>query len=95
MRNAGQQYNMAPLMPWPLTLAVAAGVALGWRAFRQRDPVMSIIAWLFFVPYIAPYSLFLPFSLLAIRYRRLALLISALTWAIYGGALVVGLLLAG
>lgn len=90
----GQMYNMAPmaLLGWYIALPIAA--LLGWFAFRRRDPVLGIFAWLFVVPYIAPYSLLLAFTLLAVRRRRLAALISVVMWIIYGGALILGLLLA-
>jgi hypothetical protein len=91
---ANQAWNLAPmaLVRWPIALPIAA--VLAWFAFRRRDPVLGIFAWLFVVPYIALYSTLLAFTLLAVRLRNLAILISAAMWVIYGGALVLGLLLA-
>ncbi|MCC7209941.1 MAG: hypothetical protein IT323_21745 [Anaerolineae bacterium] len=91
--TVAQRHNMAPvaLLGWYIALPIAAGLA--WFAIRRRDPVLGIFAGLFVVPYIAPYSLLLAFTLLAVRRRRLAALISAVMWVIYGGALVLGLLL--
>jgi hypothetical protein len=83
--------NMAPLALLPAPVAVpislGVGIALVWIAFRRRDPVLSILAWLFFVPYIKFYSLLLPLALLAVRWPRLALLISAVMWIVYGGVI--------
>lgn len=83
----GRSYNLAPsaLLPWPV--AVAIGLWLAWIAFKRRDPVLSILAWLFFIPYITLYALLLPLALFAIRYPRIGLLISAVMWIIYGGVL--------
>lgn len=83
----GRSYNLAPLalLPWPI--AVAIGLSLSWVAFRRHDPVLSILAWLFFIPYITLYALLLPLALFAIRYPRVALLISVVAWLVYGGVL--------
>ncbi len=84
----GRAYNLAPsaLLPWPL--AWGTGAALGIFARRRRDPVLGVLAWLFFVPYITLYSLLLPFTLAAVRWPRVAVVISAAMWLIYGGVLV-------
>jgi len=84
----GRAYNLAPsaLLPWPL--AWGTGAALGVLARRRRDPVLGVLAWLFFVPYITLYSLLLPFTLAAARWPRAAAVISAAMWLIYGGVLV-------
>ena len=83
---------MAPLalLPAPVGVLISfgIGIALAWIAFRRRDPVLSILAWLFFVPYIKIYSLLLPLALLAVRWPRFALLVSAVMWIVYGGAIV-------
>jgi hypothetical protein len=73
------------LMP-PL-LSIAIGLVLGWFAVRRQDSALGIVAWLFLVPYIAFYSLLLHFALLSARHWRIALLVSALIWLIYGGFL--------
>jgi hypothetical protein len=80
----GQSFNIAPLalLPWPLV--ILPGIALAWIAWQRRDPILSVLASLFFVPYIAFYSLIVHFALLAIRLPRWALLISVVVWIAYG-----------
>lgn len=87
VNTLGRSYNLAPLalLPWPVALAI--GLGLGWIAFKRRDPVLSILAWLFFVPYTTLYALLQPLALFAIRYPRVALLISVVVWILYGGVL--------
>jgi hypothetical protein len=82
-----REYNIAPLSLMPVPVSLAIGAVLGWMAFRRRDPVLSILAWLFFVPYIKIYSLLLPLALFSIRYPRIGLLISTVMWLVYGGVL--------
>jgi hypothetical protein len=77
--------NIAPLALLPAPVAVP--ISLGWIAFRRRDPVLSILAGIFFVPYIKFYSLLLPLTLLAVRWPRLVLLVSVVMWIIYGGVI--------
>jgi hypothetical protein len=87
----GASFNIAPLalLPWPVALAI--GLYLMWRAFRKRDAPLSLIAWIFFVPYIPLYSLLIPFAAVAIRFRLLALIISVVMWIFYGGVLLLAL----
>lgn len=91
--SVNQFFNMAPsaLVGWPL--AIGVGLLLAWWAFRQRDPILSILAWTCFVPYLAPYSLMLPFALYAIRRPKFLQLVSIIIWVVYGLALIVGALL--
>jgi hypothetical protein len=87
----GASFNLAPsaLMPFPVSYLI--GAFLMWRAFRRRDAILSIQAWLFFVPYITFYSVLPHFALFAIRYRRTATIISVCMWAVYTIALGIGL----
>jgi hypothetical protein len=80
----GQSFNLAPLalLPWFVSLAI--GGYLAWRAYRKQDAPLAILAWLFFVPYIPLYSLLIPFAALAVRFPRVALIISVVMWAVYG-----------
>jgi len=87
-----RNYNMAPLALLPVPIALAIGLALGWYAFKRRDPVWSILAWLFFVPYIKIYSLLLPFTVFAVRQRRIALIITVVMWIVYGAVIARGFL---
>ncbi len=85
-------HNMAPSALLPVPLAYTLGLALGYLGFRQRDPILSIFAWMCFVPYLANYSLLLPFALLAIRWPLTAMIISAAMWIIYGGIILLYIL---
>lgn len=93
LRYSVNSFNVAPmdfLTPW---VSVPIGLVLSYRAFRKRDAALSILAWLFFVPYITLYSLLLPLALLAIKLRRLALIVNLVMWLVYGGMLVAVLLI--
>ncbi len=89
--SLGRSFNLAPvsLMPWPLSIAI--GLIMAFYAIRRRDRAVSILAWLFFVPYITLYSLLLPFALLTFKSARLALIISVVMWIVYGSILILGL----
>jgi hypothetical protein len=89
---AERAYNLAPMGLLPVPVSLGIGAVLAWRAFRLRDPVLSVLAWLFFVPYIAFYSLLILFALLATRYPRFMLLISVVMWIVYGGVFVLALI---
>ncbi len=81
-------FNLAPskLLPLSPFLSWIIGAGLAWWAFRRQDPPLGIIAWFFFTPYIALYSLVLLLGILAIRWRLLAVAISLSMWVIYGAA---------
>lgn len=87
----GQSYNIAPmaLLPWFISLAI--GLVLAWRAFRQKDAPLALLAWIFFVPYIPLYSLTIPFAALTVRFQRLALIVSMVMWIIYGGVILISI----
>lgn len=78
-------YNIAPsaVLPWPVSYLI--GLTLGWTAFKRKDAALSILAWLFFVPYILFYSLLLHFAVLTVRLPLLAKIIYGALWLIYGG----------
>lgn len=86
------RFNLAPAAYLSYPISIGIGLFLAWRAVRRRDPVIEILAWLFFVPYIAFYSLLLHFAVFSIRFPRFALLISALIWIIYGGTVLLALI---
>jgi hypothetical protein len=87
-----RSHNLAPMSVLPPVVSLAIGAAFAWRAVRRHDPIMGVLAGLFFVPYIAFYSLLIPFALAVIRWPRIGLLISLALWLIYGGVLGYGLL---
>src|SRR5262249_32923785 len=68
-------FNLAPTSYLTVPISAAIGLFLAWWAFRRRDPIIAIFAWLFFVPYIGFYGLLLHFALLSVRFRRFALLL--------------------
>jgi hypothetical protein len=53
-------------------------------AYRDRDPVLGILAWLFFVPYISMYSFVLHIAMLAIKLPRWTILLVLCVWFVYG-----------
>ncbi len=81
--------NLAPKNIIGLPVSIIVGIALGIYAFRKRDPILCTAAGFFFVPYTAPNSVLIIFTLLACRWPRALLLVSAVCWFI-----VIGLLLA-
>jgi hypothetical protein len=74
--------NLAPaaLLTWPVALAL--GAALAAYALRRRDSLLGILAGLFFVPYIASYSLLLPYALVAARWPVVAATAHVTLWAL-------------
>jgi hypothetical protein len=82
-----RSHNLAPMSLLPPIISVAIGGVLTWCAVKRHDPLIGILAGLFFVPYIALYSLLIPFALAAIRWPRVTLLVSIVMWLIYGGAI--------
>ncbi len=62
----------------PLAFALG-GVLLLW-AWRRRSHVLGVLGWLCFVPYIATYSLMVPFALVTARLPRGGLLVSVGLW---------------
>lgn len=84
--------NLAPWRYLSVPGAVGLGLVLAGWAWRRRDPVLGILAGVFFVPYLQPYSLLLHVSVLAARWPRLVLLISLTMWLVYGSVLAAGFL---
>lgn len=79
-------FNLAPskLLPFSPFLSWIIGAALALWAFRRQDPPLGIIAWFFFTPYIALYSMVLLLGIVAIRWRFLAIAFSAAMWVAAG-----------
>src|SRR5260221_12174226 len=86
----GWEFNIAPLVLIPWFISVGIGLVLGWRAFRRRDPVLGILCWLFFVPYLKFYALLPYFAVFAIRYWRVSLLLRFVVWFIFVWAFLFG-----
>lgn len=72
--------NLAPKNILSLPIAFAIGTALGIYAFRKRDPILCTAAGVFFVPYTAPNSVLIIFTLLACRWPKATLLVSVVSW---------------
>lgn len=72
--------NLAPMNILTLPVSVIMGLILGIYAFRKRDPILCTAAGLFFVPYTAPNSVLIIFTMLACRWPRIVLLVSAVCW---------------
>jgi hypothetical protein len=79
--------NIAPLSILPDIVSIGIGLALGFYGFRKRDAILCILAGLFFIPYTAPSSVLVAFTLAATRWPRAALVVSILCWIIVGGIL--------
>jgi hypothetical protein len=87
-----RNYNVAPQSFLSAGVAIVIGIWLAVVAFRKRDVVVGILAFYFFTPYVALYSLLILFSLVAARWPRFALLISIVMWVVYGGTIGLALL---
>lgn len=85
--NLRTSHNAAPMAFLGAPLAMLFGVIIGGFALRRRDPILCILAWIFFVPYLALYGLLLHLGLLAVRAPRAALVVSLVLWVIFGGML--------
>ena len=72
--------NLAPKNILTLPVALIIGILLGVYAFRKRDPILCTTAGLFFVPYTAPNSVLIIFTLLACRWPKATLLVSVVSW---------------
>lgn len=78
-------YNAAPYSWMTPFVSVPIGIALAIWAYRRQDPLLGIMSGVFITPYIAFYSLVIPFAMLAIRLPKIALVISVIIWVIIGG----------
>ncbi len=78
-------YNAAPSGWMTPFVSVPIGIALAIWAYRRQDPLLGIMSGVFITPYIAFYSLVIPFAMLAIRLPKIALVISVMIWVIIGG----------
>ncbi len=74
--------NLAPWVLLPTVISLLIGLVLGIYAFRKRDPLLSVLAGVFFVPYISPNSALIPFTLLAVRFPLITAVISGISWLI-------------
>ena len=77
-------FNIAPLQYLSYLSLVIGGIMAG-VAFRRKDVPLGVLAGLFFTPYIAAYSFPLMLGMLAIRWQRLALIITVVYWVLLIG----------
>lgn len=91
--NYFEQFNLAPSVLLPMPISPIIGLGILYYAFRTHDPVYTILAWIFFVPYVPVYTLIVYLALVAVRLPLLALIIVLAMWVIDGGAIALGLLL--
>lgn len=77
--SIGRFFNIAPLQ-YLSYLSIVIGIILAGFAFRRKDVPLGVLAGLFFTPYISAYSLPLMLGMLAIRWQRLALIITVVYW---------------
>lgn len=80
--SIAQTFNIAPSKHLTPLVSWAIGGVIAGLAFRRQDPPLGIIAWFFFTPYIAPYSLVLLMAILATRLRVLAFAVWIATWGV-------------
>ena len=74
------QINFAPRNIIGLIPSLIIGAALSIAAWRRRDVVLAVWAGIFFVPYIASYSLLIHFALAAARWTKAAMLLTVALW---------------
>ncbi len=86
-------YNIAPSFLMPRWVSWGIGLLFALYAFRFKQPLYGIFAWLFFIPYMPLYTFFLYFGLIAIKLPDLAVIISVVMWIIFGGAIAIGVAL--
>ena len=74
--------NLAPRALIGDVPAIALGSLLVLVTLWRRDPILGIFSGLFFVPYIASYSLLMPFALLTVRSKIAAFTASISIWVL-------------
>ncbi len=74
--------NVAPRAIIGLIPALISGVVLAVIAVRRRDLVIGVLAGVFFIPYIAGYSVLLHFGLIMARWRRVGWVLWLALWIV-------------
>lgn len=80
-------FNAAPMTLIGAPLSILLGVGIGFFALRRHDPILCILAWVFFMPYLALYGLLPHLALLGVRWYRVGLFVSLVLWVLFGGLL--------
>lgn len=87
------QFNLAPSALMPPLLSYSIGLGFAFHAFRIKQDLFGLYAWFFLVPYMPFYTTLLYLGLLSIRLPLLALIITAVMWVIFGGVILLAVLL--
>jgi hypothetical protein len=77
-----QHINLAPMHHFGILPSLMVGIGVLAWGWRRRDTVWITLEGVFFVPYIASYSLIVPFMLFATRRPFVALLLSVSVWIV-------------
>jgi len=82
--GVGENVNLAPMSFLPIWVSLAIGGVLLYFAVARRDVFFGVTAGLFLTPYIAAYSVLIPFTVMATRWKRACMLISGTIWLMVG-----------
>jgi len=74
--------NVAPSTIIGRIPAYVIGAILLFIAMRRKDAVAGVWGGMFFLPYIASYSVLIPYTLLASRFPRITLLLTVSLWIV-------------
>jgi hypothetical protein len=77
-------YNLAPMALSHPLLTIPIGLFLTWKAYQRKDAPLAILAWIFFVPYLALYGILLHLAMLSVRSARAGLVASLVIWVLFG-----------
>ena len=88
----GVAVNVSPMNIIGLVPSLLIAITLLLVAFVRKDAVVGIWGGIFLMPYIASYSILLPFTLLAIRFPRAMGVFTLALWIGVGIIIVPGLL---
>ena len=76
----GVAVNVAPMSIISPILSILIGSILLVIAFWRKSPTAGIWGGIFFMPYVASYSILLPFTLLVIRFPRVMAIFTVALW---------------
>lgn len=75
-----QGVNIAPTSVLGWLPSSLIGLVLAWWSFKRRDALLSILAGIFFMPYVATYSFLLHFALILTRWQRMGRVLWVAFW---------------
>lgn len=88
---AGQWANIAPMYHIPVIMSVFIGITGIVYGMKKGDPVIIMISWIFFVPYIKLYSLLVYMALSSAKWPVATAIVSILMWIIYSIVIITSL----